>query len=296
MATCILSHVLGFGSPLHVVGSPLDTTLSMSASYTAAPLLQQCLVAYALERPDITLTEVYGFSTPMQQKLFSGAVDFVVVNTGGALTPQLAVQYPDVIQVPLFAQPTVIVYRINGVAKTTTLTLSLLVLSRIFSANITRWDDPQIVALNPAIPLPAAPIQVLLGERYTLTGQDALCNVFNRIDPMFSIRFPCTAATYRPPSSYALPAIICGNGILLQNTFAVTPNAISFGGLAQMIAGGLTYANIINTAGARVAPSLVTVTLPMLEAGEKTSREGKRGKSHEEGEAYHMMHISCSRS
>jgi phosphate transport system substrate-binding protein len=59
------------------------------------------------------------------------------------------------IDLPLYISPIAVIFKIDGVSD---LALSPDALASIFKGDITRWDDPALVELNPGVPLPDAPI------------------------------------------------------------------------------------------------------------------------------------------
>lgn len=59
------------------------------------------------------------------------------------------------IDLPLYISPLAVVFNVDGVDE---LALSTDALAAIFKGDITRWDDPALVELNPGVPLPDAPI------------------------------------------------------------------------------------------------------------------------------------------
>jgi phosphate transport system substrate-binding protein len=249
--------------------------VAYARQYALSPRLNtRALLRAARHRSAASEQHSQGISPVLQAKLFSSATDLLILNAAGGLSGALQMKFPDLLQVPLFAQQVVVAYRIAGVARAQSITLSILVLSRIFGANITNWSDPQIVALNPGVSLPNAPIQVVLGSRYSLPGQDSLCTVFNRVDPMFAARFPCSSSAYVPPSGYALPAMILPTITRLLQTVAVTPNSIGYGGLYEAQTYGLSAARILNIAGNVITPTLLATTLPMMEVGSPLVLQG----------------------
>ena len=241
------------------------------ASATAQPLISAAVTAYRIQRPDIELSVTYGASSVLQQQLFAGVSDFVFANSAAALSSAQMLQYPDVLQVPLCTIQPAIMYHLPVTGSSgAPLAFTLSVLSRIFSANITFWDDPSIVNLNPdwANVLVHQPIQVVMANRYTLTGMDNLCTVFGRIDPSFKTRFPCTTTMFKPPiSSYAMKPIL---GQFLTDLIAATQIhswSISYSPVFQAQSAGLSVANLYNGAGNLITPSQLSAALPALEVG-----------------------------
>ena len=70
------------------------------------------------------------------------------------LSPATLAKYSHLVNIPLAVAALMMVYNVPGVSASAHLRLDGTVLTRIFIGKISRWDDPAIAALNPAVKLP----------------------------------------------------------------------------------------------------------------------------------------------
>ncbi|WP_231662383.1 phosphate ABC transporter substrate-binding protein PstS [Pseudanabaena sp. 'Roaring Creek'] len=113
---------------------------------------------YNTQNPNVQISyQPVGSAAGIQQFL-SGTVDFGA--TEFALTDsEIAKVARGTVLIPSVAGSVVVVYNIPGVK--TGLKLSRKVLPSIFLGKIKKWNDPEIVALNPNVTLPDLPITVI---------------------------------------------------------------------------------------------------------------------------------------
>ena len=157
---------------------------------------------------------------------------------------------------PTVAAPITVSYNLTGVDK---LQLSADTIAKIFSAQITTWDDAAIKADNPGATLPSAPITVV----HRSDGSGTTNNF---------TKYLASAA----PSSWTLgsadtvnwPATTQGaeknsgvTGLITQ-----TQGAIGYVDLADAVKSKLTFADIKNDAGNYVAPSVKGVQAALANA------------------------------
>src|SRR4051794_5100817 len=69
--------------------------------------------------------------------------------------------YGDVVHIPLAMGGVVPIYRLDGVPEDWPLRFSGPLLADIFLGDVTRWNDPALVELNPGVALPDLPIRVV---------------------------------------------------------------------------------------------------------------------------------------
>ena len=139
--------------------------VKLAVTQAAQPLLTAALTAYTLQRPDVTVTAAYVTSGVAQQKFLGGEVDSAIVNSASVLTPSQQAQYDDVLQVPFYSLQQAITYNLPRDVDLGPLVFSLPLLARIFSANVTFWDDAAIAADNPLYvgKFSHVPIRVVMG-------------------------------------------------------------------------------------------------------------------------------------
>ncbi|MCB2427694.1 phosphate ABC transporter substrate-binding protein PstS [Methylophaga pinxianii] len=139
-----------------------------------------------------------------------------------------------------------IAYNIDGL--TDTLHLPRDVYTDIFLGNITRWNDPRILAANPNINLPSSAIQVI--ARSDSSGTTfAFTNHLATISPTWKTEFGATKLLDWPGTT----VVAKGNEGVSQR-LAITKNSISYVefGFAKRL--GLNVARLENKAGKFVLP------------------------------------------
>ncbi len=113
---------------------------------------------YNQQHPNVQVSYQPVGSAAGIQQFKTGTVDFGASDV--ALTDEEIAQVSrGSVLVPTTAGSVAVVYNLPGVK--TGLQLSREVLPRIFLGKITRWNDPQIAALNPEVSLPDQPITVV---------------------------------------------------------------------------------------------------------------------------------------
>jgi phosphate transport system substrate-binding protein len=162
----------------------------------------------------------------------------------------------EILYFPTVAAPITVSYNVQGVAK---LQLSADTIGKIFSAQITSWDDAAIKADNPGVTLPSTKITVV----HRSDGSGTTSNFTKYM----------TAAA---PSAWTLgsgdtvnwPASTQGAeknsgvaGLIKQ-----TNGAVGYVDLADAVKAGLTYASIKNEAGNYIAPTAKGVQAALANA------------------------------
>jgi phosphate transport system substrate-binding protein len=144
---------------------------------------------------------------------------------------------------------------------TQTLTLDGSVLAGIYSAKITKWNDPAIVALNPGITLPDASITAVHRSDGSGTTE-----IFTNALSSFSSDWKTNVGA---GTSVEWPVDKAGNGIGGKGNQGVaagvqnTPNSIGYVELSYAIANKIAYANMVNKAGNKVKANADTLASAM---------------------------------
>ncbi|MGI9952973.1 phosphate ABC transporter substrate-binding protein PstS [Moorellaceae bacterium AZ2] len=164
---------------------------------------------------------------------------------------QLAKAPGEIFHIPTVAGAVVITYNLPGVDKG--LKLSPQVVADIFLGNIKKWNDSQLVSLNPDIKLPDLDIAVV--HRSDGSGTT---NIFT--DYLSKV-----SSTWKEKvgagTSVEWPVGIGGKGNEgVAGTVKQTPGAIGYVELAYAVQNKLPYAFIKNKAGKFVEPTLDTTT------------------------------------
>jgi phosphate transport system substrate-binding protein len=127
-------------------------TLSETGSSLMAPLFTLWAPAYHDRFSQVTLHTV---SSSSGEGIASAAAGKADIGASDAfLSPATLAKYSNLVNIPLAVAALMVVYNVPGVAASAHLRLDATVLARMFSRKISRWDDPAIAALNPAVKLP----------------------------------------------------------------------------------------------------------------------------------------------
>lgn len=118
------------------------------------------VAAFQTDNPAVTINYSPDGSGAGRKAFISGGVAFA--GSDSALsTKELAQAFAGcapgtaAIDLPVYISPIAVIFNVEGV---TTLNLDASTLAKIFTSTITRWNDPQILALNPGASLPDATI------------------------------------------------------------------------------------------------------------------------------------------
>jgi phosphate transport system substrate-binding protein len=147
--------------------------------------------------------------------------------------------------VPTVAAPITVSYNLAGIEG---LHLSADTLAAIFTAKVTRWDDPLVAADNPGLALPGEPIKVTVRA----DGSGTTSNFSKYLAKAAPDTFTITAGDkVEWPSAQAAR----GNAGVTQ-LIQDTPGSIGYVDYSDAKPAGLTMASIRNKAGNYVAPTL----------------------------------------
>ncbi len=162
---------------------------------------------------------------------------------------------------PMVAGAVVPIFNIQGI--TSTLTLSRDVLVGIYSAKITKWNDPAIVALNPSLAqkLPAANITAVHRSDGSGTTE-----IFTNALSSFSADWKSRVGAGQ---SVQWPVDKAGNGVGGKGNQGVaaavqnTPNSIGYVELDYALANKIPFANLVNKAGKTVTANAASIVSAM---------------------------------
>lgn len=177
-------------------------------------------------------------------RILKGDVDFGVTDV--PLTPEEVVKH-NLAQFPIVSGGIAIAVNVKGVSSGA-LRLTGPVLAGIYLGEITRWSDPALVALNPDVKLPDAPI-------VAVRRSDGSGTTFN-----FSAFLAEASGDWRTQvgvgAVLAWPVGIPAKGNReVAERVQETPNAIGYVEASQAARTGLPIAAIANKAGNFVAPT-----------------------------------------
>jgi phosphate transport system substrate-binding protein len=178
-----------------------------------------------------------------------GRTDFSnkVVDFAGTDAPYAAGTAPAdaFLYFPTVVAPITVSYNLEGVSK---LKLSADTIAKIFSAQVTKWDDAAIKADNPTAKLPSTEITVVHRSEGSGTTQNFTNFLVKAAPTVWTLG---TGSTVQWPSNTQAGT---GNGGVAQ-LVKTTDGAIGYVDYSDAIAGELTFASIKNSTGKYVAPT-----------------------------------------
>ncbi|AYD46919.1 phosphate ABC transporter substrate-binding protein PstS [Arachidicoccus soli] len=204
----------------------------------------------------------YNDSTKIQvnyQSVGSGAgisqLTHKTVDFGASDAPMNASQMKDapgdVLHIPITAGAVVISYNLPSVKDTLKFTPD--VLANIYLGKITKWNDPQIAAVNPGVNLPATAIVV--AHRSDGSGTSAIFTSYlSKVNTEWSTKVGSG-------TSVNWPVGLGGKGNEgVSGLIKQTPGGIGYIELAYAIQNQMPYVVMQNKAGNFIVPSIASVT------------------------------------
>jgi phosphate transport system substrate-binding protein len=207
------------------------------------PVYTEWIYAYQYVDPSVTLNYQGIGSGGGKKAIIDNTVDFA--GSDSLVTADEYTAGKDLQMYPMVAGAVVPIYNIDGV--TQALTLDGNVLVGIYSATITKWNDPAIAALNPGINLPDKSITAVHRSDGSGTTE-----IFTNALSSFSAHWKTNVGA---GTSVEWPVDKAGNGIGGKGNQGVaaavqnTPNSIGYVELSYAIANKIAYANMVNKAG-----------------------------------------------
>jgi phosphate transport system substrate-binding protein len=212
------------------------------------PLIDTWRVAYQKVHPDVNINYQSIGSGEGVKQFTAKIVDFGASDT--PLTAEELQAAPGVVQIPETLGSVAVAYNIPGIP-TKTLKFTGPILADIFQGKITKWNDPQIKALNPAVNLPDANIVVV--HRSDGSGTTYVWTSY------LSSQSPSWNQTVGTSKSVPWPT---GIGVPdnegVSNAIKGSPNTLGYVDLNYALTSGIPYALIKNSAGKFIAPSSYT--------------------------------------
>jgi len=229
--------------------SAQDNTLLGAGSTFVYPLFSKIFAEYGKTHDVKVNYQSIGSGGGILQ-LTNKTVDF-----GGSDAPLNADQSKKigvpVLHIPMASGAVVVTYNVPGLAKG--LDLSGLVLADIYLGKITNWNDPKIAALNKGTKLPDLPIVVI--HRSDGSGTSFIFTDFlTKVNPEW-------ASKIGKASAVNWPAGLGGKGNEgVAGLVKQTPGGIGYNELAYAIQNKMAYADIQNSHGKFITPTLETTT------------------------------------
>jgi phosphate transport system substrate-binding protein len=223
------------------------------------PIYTEWIYAYQYVDPSVTLNYQGIGSGGGKKAIIDNTVDFA--GSDSLLSDADYQAGGDLQMYPMVAGAVVPIYNIQGI--TTTITLSRDVLVGIYSAKITKWNDPAIVALNPDLAkmLPAASITAVHRSDGSGTTE-----IFTNALSSFSADWRSSVGAGQ---SVQWPVDKAGSGVGGKGNQGVaaavqnTPNSIGYVELDYALANKILFANLVNKAGKTITANAASLASAM---------------------------------
>lgn len=145
--------------------------LLVSTERSSEYALEDLIMAYSIIDPQVVVTQASVASSEMYSRILDQELDMGLTVT--SMPPAIAVAAPQLRMIPFVLTGLVPFYRLDSLgASSAKLILSRSVITRIFTANITKWNDRAIADLNVGVILPDQNITMILesspASRFTI--------------------------------------------------------------------------------------------------------------------------------
>jgi phosphate transport system permease protein/phosphate transport system substrate-binding protein len=223
-----------------------QVTINGAGATFPFPLIDTWRVAYQKVHPNVNINYQSIGSGGGVKQFTAKTVDFGA--SDAPLTDQERQAAPGAVQIPETIGSVVVAYNVPGIASKA-LKFTGPVLADIFQGKITKWNDPQIKALNPGVNLPDANIAVV--HRSDGSGTTFVWTSY------LSKSSPSWNQTIGASKSVPWPVGIGAPGNEgVANAIKGSPNTIGYVELNYALTTGIPYGLIKNPAGKFIEPSL----------------------------------------
>jgi len=228
--------------------SQSQLTINGGGTALPFPLIDTWRVAYQKFHPNVNINYQSIGSGEGVKQFTAKIVDFAA--SDNPLTAEEQQAAPGTVQIPETIGAVVAAYNMPGIP-TKTLKFSGPVLADIFQGKITKWNDPQILALNPEVNLPDANIVVV--HRSDGSGTTYVWTSY------LSSQSPSWNQTVGASKSVSWPTGIgAPDNEGVTNVIKGSPNTIGYVDLNYALTTGIPYALVKNSVGKFIVPSLDT--------------------------------------
>lgn len=232
------------------------------------PFFASAFYAYNRRHPEVTVNYQSIGSGGGIQQFTARTVDFGATDVPMNAKELSAVEggARSVVQLPVTLGGVAIAYNLPGAPKH--LRFSPDVLADVFVGKATRWNDPEIAALNPGTAIPNLPIVVVHradGSGTTYIFTDYLSTV--------SAAWAAKVGKSKTVSWPAASSVGMKGNEGVAGQIKNTPGAIGYVELAYALQTGMSYGSIRNKAGEWVLPSIPSVRAAAAEKPDVTATD-----------------------
>ncbi len=228
-----------------------STTLTGSGATFPQPFLQSTIQTYTAQiKPNVQINYQAVGSGSGISAFTSKTVDFAC--TDAALTASQRVAAPNAVHIPETIGAITIAYNIPGISSGLRLTGQIT--ADIYLGTITTWDDQRIASINPGVTLPNNPI-VLVRRSDSSGTTNWFTKYLSLVSSTWSSQVGSGTTVQWPGTTIGAS----GNSNVAA-TVNTTQYAIGYVELAYALQNNMPIADLQNTAGNYVSPSLASTT------------------------------------
>lgn len=240
--------IIAIGVGYYIIASQKTIPVAITAGGASFPypLIVKWINEYNKLYPHIQISYQSVGSGAGISNLFAKTFDFAA--SDATLTDAQLANHP-VIHIPMTIGGVVVCYNIPGIGSGLKLTPDLI--AKIFQGNITKWNDPEILSLNPGLNLPDKDIVVV--RRSDSSGTTFVFTNYLKIASPFWILGSGTTVNW--PVGIGAPQNAGVASALMQ-----TPYSIGYLEFFYAYNNSIPYAAIKNKDGEFVLPSLQTIS------------------------------------
>ena len=240
--------------------APGSVQLTGAGASFPYPLYSRWFYEYAFENPTARINYQSIGSGGGIRQITAKTVDFA--GSDAILSDEMKEAAPGLMQLPTVAGAVVLAYNVNdatGTAVPTGLLLTPDVIAGIFMGEITQWDAPELVALNPDVSLPSQ--SIVVAHRSDGSGTTFLFTSYlNAVSDSWAERVGAGTAVEWPvglggKGNEGVAGVVKGQ-----------PGSIGYVELAYATENDLPYAFVQNRAGEFIEPDLASITAASNEA------------------------------
>lgn len=245
----LLAACSSSGSPSSsstTTSSALSGTLNGSGSTFQTVFQQAEIAAFKSVQPGMTVNYGSGGSGKGRTDLASDVVNFAGSDSPIPSTEVANYKGKTVLYFPVIIGAITMAYNLPGLSKQLQLTPA--VISDIFQAKVTKWNAPEIAAINPGVSLPSTPITIAVRSDSSGTTQNFSLFLVDSVASAWKLG---SSSTINWPSTAHAGAGNSGVAQIVKST----AGAIGYVDYATAKASGLTFATVKNQAGSYIAPS-----------------------------------------
>ena len=248
----LLAACSSSGSPSSSsTSTALSGTLNGSGSTFQLVYQQAAISAFKSVQSGMTVNYAGVGSGTGRANLAAGTVNFAGSDSPIPSTDVPLFKGKTVLYFPVVIGPITLSYNLSGLSKPLQLTPA--VISDIFQAKVTKWNAPEIAAINPGVKLPSTAITLAVRSDSSGTTQNFSLFLEDAAGSAWKLG---SASTISWPSS-AHAAM--GNSGVAQ-VIKSTAGAIGYVDYSTAKASALTFASVKNKAGNYVAPSVAAAS------------------------------------